>query len=109
MKAPDFVSKILTINASTPIGEVGTLITDGRSTDGDGLDSTSRRVAARITVVVARSDGKVHTSIDRSIHSIIESLTLATTVRECQWLFEVGDRAIAYPRLMLATDPLCAV
>jgi hypothetical protein len=80
MKATVFVSEILTINASTPVGEVGTLVTNGRSTDSDGLDSTSRRVAACITVVVASSDGKVHTSIDRSINSIVESLTLATTV-----------------------------
>jgi hypothetical protein len=106
---PKFVSETRTINARTPVGEIGTLITNGRGTDCDGLDSTSGRVIACIMVVVASSDGKVHTSIDRSVNGIVESLTLATTVRESQWWFEVGDGPVTYPRLMLATDPLCAV
>jgi hypothetical protein len=80
MKAPEHISKILTINARTPVGEVGTLITNGRCTDGDSLESTSGRVAACIAVVVASSDSKVHASIDRSINGIVEGLTLSPTI-----------------------------
>lgn len=107
MTTPESVSEIPTINATTPIGEIGTFITNGRGTDGDGLDRTSGRVAARITVVVASGDGEVHTSIDCRINSIVKGLTLATTIWGCQWWFEFGNQPVTYPRLMLATDPLC--
>jgi len=80
MKTLEITSEVLTINARAPVGEVGTLIANGRGTNGDGLDSTSGRVAACITVVVASSDSKVHTSINRSVNSIVQSLTLSTTV-----------------------------
>lgn len=67
------------IVALAVVGEVGTLISESRGTDGDGLLGTSRRVPAGVGVVVTGSDGKVDTSIDGSVNSKIKSGGLATT------------------------------
>lgn len=60
------------------VGEVGTLISESRGTDSDGLLGTSRRVPAGVGVVVTGSNSEVDTSIDSSVDSEVESGRLAT-------------------------------
>lgn len=61
------------ISALSVVGEVGTLISESGGTDGDGLLSSSGRVAASIGVVIASSNGEVDTGIDSGVNSKIES------------------------------------
>lgn len=55
------------------VGEVGSLVREGRSADGDGLLGGGGRVVARVVIVVAGGNGKVHAHIDRSIDGPVES------------------------------------
>lgn len=76
------------ISALAVVGEVGTAVINARGTDRDGLGSSSWRVVAGISVVVAGGDGEVNADRDGGVHSVIESLGLATTKRH------VGDGAL---------------
>jgi hypothetical protein len=76
------------VSALAVVGEVGTLISQGGGTDGDGLLSSSGGVVASIGVVVTGSDGEVHTSINSGIHSEVESTRATTTQRH------VGNAAL---------------
>ena len=69
------------INTLAKVREVSPLITQGRSTDGDGLLGGGGRVGASIPVVVTCSDSEVHAGVDSPIYGIVQSLGLATTQR----------------------------
>ena len=69
------------IDALSKVGEVGSLISDRGSTDGDGVLGGSWRVGAGVSVVVTSSDGEVETGLDSSVDSEIERGRLATSER----------------------------
>jgi hypothetical protein len=66
------------IDTLAEVGEVGPLITQGGSTNGDSLGRSSGRVRASIPVVVTSCDSEVHTRVDGPIDGIVQSLGLAT-------------------------------
>ena len=74
------------------IGEVGPLIAQSGSTNGDGLHCTGRRVRASIPVVVTSSNSKVHARLDSPVDSIIQSERFSATQRH------IGDGTLV-PRL----------
>lgn len=63
------------------VGEVSALIADGGGANGDSLLSSSRRVVARVTVVVAGGDSEVHTSVNGLVDGVVERPRLASTER----------------------------
>jgi hypothetical protein len=63
--------------ASTVVREVSTLVSQGGGSDGDGLLGGSRRVVARVGVVVTSSDSKVNTSIHSSVNCLVKGDRLA--------------------------------
>lgn len=65
--------------ACSVVGEVSPLVSKGRGANGDGLFGRSRRVVARVCVVIAGSDSEVNTSIDSSVDGQVKSSGLATT------------------------------
>jgi hypothetical protein len=67
------------VSALAVVGEVGTLISQGGCSDGDGLLSSSGGVVASISVVVTGSDGEVNTSINGGVHSEVKSTRATTT------------------------------
>lgn len=67
------------VSALSEVGEVGTLISESGSTDGDGLLSSSGGVVASIGIVIASSDGEVDTSIDGGIDSEVQSAGATAT------------------------------
>jgi hypothetical protein len=67
------------VSALSEVGEVGTLISEGGGTDGDGLLSSGGGVVASIGIVIASSDGEVDTSIDGGIDSEIQSAGATAT------------------------------
>lgn len=76
------------VSALSVVGEVGTAVVNRRGTDSDGLASGSGRVVTCVRVVVACGDGKVETSVDGSVNSLVEQVGLATTEGH------VGDGAL---------------
>lgn len=80
------------IHALAVVGEVGALVTESRSADGDGLLGSSGGVVARVPVVIAGSDSEVKPSVDGAVDSLVESPGLATSKRH------VGDRALVLRR-----------
>lgn len=67
------------IVALAKVGEVGTFVRESRSSDSDGVLSGSRRIVARVGVVIAGSDSEVKTSINGCIDSQIEGARFAAT------------------------------
>ena len=61
------------ISALSVVGEVSTLVSQGRSTNSDGLLGSGGGVIASISVVVTGSDSEVKTSVDSSVDSEIQS------------------------------------
>lgn len=76
------------VNTLAVVGEVGSLVVQVGSTNGDGVFGSSGRVVAGVLVVVSSSDGKVKTRLDGLVDSIVEGLDFATTERH------VGDGAL---------------
>lgn len=73
------------IDTLAVVGEVGTSISEGGGTDGDGLVGSSWGIVAGIGVVVTSSNGEVDTIVNGSVNSHVQSSGLATTERH------VGD------------------
>ena len=69
------------INTLAVIGEVGPLVTQGRSPNGNGPFGGGGRVSAGVPVVVTGSESEVHVRVDGSVDGIIQSQRLATTQR----------------------------
>lgn len=67
------------VSALSVVGEVRTLVSKCRGTNGDGLLGSSRRVVASISIVITGGNGEVKTSLNTSVNSILEGLRLATT------------------------------
>jgi hypothetical protein len=67
--------------ALSEVGEVGTLISESRGTNGDRVLSSSWGIVARIGVIVTGGNSEVDTSINGSVNSHVESWRLATTKR----------------------------
>lgn len=76
------------VSALAVVGEVGTAVINGGGTDGDGVGSSSGRVVASISVVVAGGNSKVQTSVDSGVDGSIERSGLATAQGH------VGNRAL---------------
>lgn len=53
------------------IGEVSTLISKSRGTDGDGVLRASRRVVASISVIITGSNGKVHANSNSLVNNAV--------------------------------------
>jgi hypothetical protein len=70
------------------VGEVGALVSESAGTNGDGVLSGSRRVVARISVVVTGGNSEVDTGVDSSVDSLVEDGRFATTQAH------VGSRAL---------------
>ena len=70
------------------VGEVGALVSESAGTNGDGVLSSSRRVVARISVVVTGGNSEVDTGVDSSVDSLVEDGRFATTQAH------VGSRAL---------------
>ena len=73
------------INTLAVVGEVGPVIAQSGSANGDSLLSGSGGVGAGIPVVVTGSDSEVHARLDGPIDSIVQSHGLTATQRH------VGD------------------
>lgn len=61
------------VGAFAKVGEVGTFIGESRGSDGHALFGASGRVVARVGIIIARSHGKVETSVHSSVHGQVES------------------------------------
>ena len=60
------------------VGEVGALVSESAGTNGDGVLSGSRRVVARVSVVVTGGNSEVDTGIDSSVDSLVKDGGFAT-------------------------------
>ena len=69
------------IDTLAPVGEIGTAVVKSGGTDGEGLSSSSRRIVAGISVVIASSNGKVETSLDSSVDGLVKRRGLPTAER----------------------------
>lgn len=67
------------VSALSVVGEVGTFITQGGGTDGDGILGSGRRVVASISIVITSSDSKMNASLNSGIDSKIQSARATTT------------------------------
>lgn len=65
--------------ALSVVGEVGTLVSQRRGTNGDGLLSGSWGVVTGVGVVVASGNSEVETSVNSGVDSEVEGDRLATT------------------------------
>ena len=67
--------KILTrgkdINTLVEVGGVKPFITQGRTTDGDSLFSSSRRLRATIPVAATGSNSEVHAGVNGPVDGIV--------------------------------------
>lgn len=69
------------IDALAVVREVRTNVTEGRRGNSDSVLSSSRRIVASITVVIASSNGEMHAVVHSPVDRYIQSLRLATTKR----------------------------
>lgn len=80
------------IHALAVVGEVGALVTESRSADGDGLLGSSGGVVASVPVVITGSDCEMKTGVDSTVDGLVESSGLSSTKRH------VGDGALVLRR-----------
>ena len=76
------------IDTLAMVGEIGFLISQVRSADGDSFFSGGGRVIVGVLVVVVGSNSEVHARLDGLVDGIVQSLRLATTQRH------VGDGSL---------------